>query len=448
MVRWMLARRCRGRLALVIAALFATSSVALAAAPPGDPLANANGEVWISISTEVLDAIDDAVPTGADGHAVARLVERDGIVATKVPGAMLDVIASVVHERFGRCGGFIAHSSRQEAEAALIRRSRDPLLGASFTIDRPELVAALAGELDQAAILATITSLSTEFPNRYHAHPSGLAAAEWLRDLWLGWAEGHPEVTVELVNHPAGVTPQPSVRMIVAGSKLPDEVIVIGGHLDSTRSGGVCSGNPACVAPGADDDASGVATLSEVARVLLASGLRPERTIHFIGYAAEEVGLRGSNAIANAYAAAGANVVAVLQLDMTGYNGSAQEVVLITDAADTDPGLSAFVGSLVDAYQPTLLRTTSACGYACSDHASWDNAGYPAAFPFEAKFGEHQLQIHSANDTVANLSNGASHSIRFARLAAAFVAELGWLDALFRDGFEAGDTSAWSTTEP
>ena len=51
-------------------------------------------------------------------------------------------------------------------------------------------------------------------------------------------------------------------------------------------------------APGADDDASGIATLTEVIRVALANGWKPKRTVKFMGYAAEEVGLRGSNAIA------------------------------------------------------------------------------------------------------------------------------------------------------
>ena len=72
-------------------------------------------------------------------------------------------------------------------------------------------------------------------------------------------------------------------------------------------------------APGADDDASGIATLTEVLRIAMAEGYRPRRTVMFMGYSAEEVGLRGSRAIAQRFAAEGRNVVGVLQMDMTNY---------------------------------------------------------------------------------------------------------------------------------
>ena len=70
-----------------------------------------------------------------------------------------------------------------------------------------------------------------------------------------------------------------------------NEVIVIGGHIDS-----ISLARASGTAPGADDDASGIATITEVARVLLQADYRPARTLVFMGYAAEEVGLRGSQA--------------------------------------------------------------------------------------------------------------------------------------------------------
>ena len=63
---------------------------------------------------------------------------------------------------------------------------------AGFTIDQPQWVQQVAGAVQEAQILNTITSLLTGFPNRYHAHPSGTAAVNWIRDLWPGYAAGHP----------------------------------------------------------------------------------------------------------------------------------------------------------------------------------------------------------------------------------------------------------------
>lgn len=409
--------------------------------------------LWITIGADAFETVSAVLPRAANGESLPRLAQESGVVLTYVRATELDAITAEIHRVYHRCGGYVAHFSLAEAQAELARvesASRAMGAGVSFVIDQPVWVAAAAGAVDPAQILGTITALSTNFANRYHADPLGTGAAQWIRDLWAGYAASRPEVTVGLVNHPVATTVQPSVRLIIPGTSRANEVVVLGGHLDSIRTQTLCNPdpNPDCVAPGADDDASGIATLSEAIRVLLASGYQPQRTIHFFGYAAEEVGLRGSNDIAATYQGAGTNVVAALQQDMTGFKGSAEDIVLITDF--TNAGLTAFVGELIDTYQPDLLRTTTTCGYACSDHAPWHNRGYPAAFAFESRFGQHNAQIHKATDTVATLGSSATHAAKFARLAVAFAVETGTdpLIGLFADGFESGSTGMWSATEP
>lgn len=71
-------------------------------------------------------------------------------------------------------------------------------------------------------------------------------------------------------------------------------------------------------APGADDDGTGTVNLIEAFRVLLVSGFRPSTPVEFHWYAAEEVGLLGSQAIASAYRSAGVDVKAFMELDMSG----------------------------------------------------------------------------------------------------------------------------------
>jgi bacterial leucyl aminopeptidase len=65
---------------------------------------------------------------------------------------------------------------------------------------------------------------------------------------------------------------------------------------------------------------------------------------------------------------------------------------------------------------------TSLCNYGCSDHASWNNEGYMAAFPFEANFGQHNPNIHTPNDTFS-ISGTAEHATKFAKLCAEFLIE-------------------------
>jgi leucyl aminopeptidase len=234
-------------------------------------------------------------------------------------------------------------------------------------------------------------------------------------------------------------------------------VVVIGGHLDSIRlrqassCTTTCTADSCpseCLAPGADDDASGIASLTETFRAMMAAGFRPARTVKFMAYAAEEVGLRGSKEIAGTMnPSTGVNVVGMLQFDMTDFRNPAPEAVdvaIIADARFTNAGQNAFVRQLLETYFPSLtLSTTSNCGYACSDHASWtvQGGGVPASFAFEARFGEQAPNSHTMNDTLANADVTGANAAKFSRLGAAYLVELakGALDLRAGNG---GPTSA------
>ncbi len=418
---------------------FATaSSVGEDAGAIGAPVAAgvataADDVLWVTLGSDAF-AIANRSTTATSGKLpVTRVDEVGGVVLARASRASLDALGEEIHRELQRCGGYIVHSSLADARAALARGTfvaRAPGdLG--FLIDQPQWVGAVAGAVDQGQILATITTLSTAFFNRYHAHPSGSAAATWIRDLWVSYAAGRPDVTVTLVTHTT--TLQPSVVLTIPGSTLANEVIVVGGHLDSIAPG---IPDPNFLGPGADDDASGIAALSEVARVALAAGFHPQRTVKFMAYAAEEVGLLGSEAIAASHLAAGTPVVAVLQLDMTAYRGSVEDIAFISDYTSAE--LNSFLVDLITTYQPALTWTMTTCGYGCSDHAPWHNRGFPAAFAFEARISEANPFYHTAGDTVAAFGNSAAHAVKFARLAAALVVEAGidGSEMVFSNGFE------------
>jgi leucyl aminopeptidase len=326
-----------------------------------------------------------------------------------------------------RCGGYFAFASRDAAEA-FVRgdRSRHALQAQAagpYTIDNADTVEQWLPQPGEAGIYQTIDHLSYGYPNRYYASTHGHAAAAWIRDTWLALAGDRDDVTAELFTDCFNCGGQPSVILTIAGTDLADEVVVLGGHLDSISNSG--TGN-AMNAPGADDDASGIATLTEVLRVALAGGWKPRRTVQFMGYAAEEVGLRGSNAIASRYAAEGRHVVGVLQLDMTNYrSGMVPDMRLTTDYSN--PDLQAFMAALFDTYLAPLgmTRGTETCGYACSDHASWTSAGYPAGMMFEAGDPNGYFPyIHTIYDTLATMGESAAPSVPFAQFGLAFLAEL------------------------
>ncbi|MDP5210192.1 M28 family peptidase [Microbulbifer sp. 2205BS26-8] len=224
------------------------------------------------------------------------------------------------------------------------------------------------------------------------------------------------DISVQLYSHSWA---QPSVILTIHGQVDPEGIVVLGAHLDSTVGFGTGEGTRA---PGADDDASGIAALTEVIHVKATTGYKPDKTLAFMGYAAEEVGLRGSGDIASDYQSQNKDVVGVLQLDMTNYFGSYSDIYIVDDY--TNSAQNTFLRDLAQTYQSELSVGSTSCGYACSDHASWHNRGYVASFPFEAGFGGYNPYIHTLNDTLANSGGNANHAVKFGKLAAAYVAEL------------------------
>jgi carboxypeptidase Q len=99
-------------------------------------------------------------------------------------------------------------------------------------------------------------------------------------------------VTLQMEAH---MLPDAHSRNIIAevrGSELPDEVIVLGGHIDSWDVG-----------QGAMDDGGGVVAAWEAVRLIKQLGLKPKRTIRVVGWVNEEMGGRGAKAYLEAHRA-------------------------------------------------------------------------------------------------------------------------------------------------
>ncbi len=93
----------------------------------------------------------------------------------------------------------------------------------------------------------------------------------------------------------------------IRGSERPDEIVVIGGHLDSWDVG-----------TGAHDDGAGCAISMEALRLIRSLGLKPKRTIRAVLFTNEENGLRGGTAYAEMHAAELGKHVAAIESDSGG----------------------------------------------------------------------------------------------------------------------------------
>lgn len=376
---------------------------------------------WITAGDTAYQKIRKIQPAAkVRGTRAAGIAGTEKLHLLEVKTKDLDKLTGALHRELRHCGGFMYHATEAGGRRALSMADAVPppsLTRPAYSISNQAVVTAMLQQMQDANIRDTITGL-TGFANRYYTSAPGIAASDWLKDKWIALANGRDHISVAQYAHLR--YDQRSVIATIEGSDRAGEVIVLGAHLDSINMLGT---RDTTKAPGADDDASGVAGLTEVLRVVAAAGYKPRRTIKLIAYAAEEVGLQGSQEIAQEYKKNGANVVGVMQLDMTNFKGSDKDIYIFTDY--TNEPQNQFLVKLLNTYLPTLTIGYDKCGYACSDHASWHAQGYAASMPFEAEIKKDNPLIHTASDTLANSGSQAEHALKFARLAAAYAVELG-----------------------
>jgi hypothetical protein len=201
-----------------------------------------------------------------------------------------------------------------------------------------------------------------------------------------------------------------NLEVEIQGAVRPDEIIVVGGHYDT-----------AVGAPGADDNASGVAGVLELARAF--AGSTPARTLRFLAFANEEppsfpTADMGSRQYADSVAARGEKIVAMLSIESIGYYDDApgsQRYPFPLNLAYPDRG--DFVGFVSNLRSRPLVRRAIATfraharfptqgaaapwwvpGVWWSDHWAFWRHGYPAIMitdtaPYRNVF------YHTADDT-------------------------------------------------
>src|SRR6266568_1248581 len=247
-------------------------------------------------------------------------------------------------------------------------------------------------------------------------------------------------LSIDIVRREA---PSFNVVGILPGSdpKLKDEAIVLGAHYDHLGRGGEGSLAPreGEIHHGADDNASGVAGLIELARFFAFQQPRPRRTIVFIAFSGEEEGLIGSNYYVNHPIVPLASTVAMINMDMIGRMkenklivggmGTAQEwrpeidsansaeQMKVTTAGMSGAGVQATIPSVAGVTLPIVVAangkpivsveypqpfalTLNEDGYGPSDHSSFYAKQIPVLFFWT---GTHD-DYHKPSDTADKIN--------------------------------------------
>lgn len=173
--------------------------------------------------------------------------------------------------------------------------------------------------------------------------------------------------------------------------------VIVGAHLDHLGLGGPNSLAPDKVEPhlGADDNASGVAALLEVARTLSTKKDSLTRDVIFIAFSAEEAGVLGSSALVSAKPAWLEGAWAMLNMDMVGRLRLNELSVL---GAESAPEWRALIEAACD--QSRVKCAASGDGYGPSDHISFYSAGVPVLHFFTGAHNDY----HKPSDAPAKLN--------------------------------------------
>lgn len=270
----------------------------------------------------------------------------------------------------------------------------------------------IAPVADSRLLTRHVRALASTAAPRNHAQVAALAeAAGYIRDTWR--AQGH-----RVEEQPFSVGPDTHRNLWISSGPAGGERVIIGAHYD------VCGDQP-----GADDNASGVAAILELGRLLAA---RPaSRRVDLVAWTLEEppyfrTPLMGSVIHAGALASSGATVRGVIALDMVGYfrndRGSQQFPHPVIGLVYPDRGdflavvgplselaLTRRVKSLLSASTAIDIRSMNAPasipGIDYSDHRSYWRHGFRAVLVTDTSFYRHP-HYHEPGDVPELLDYG------------------------------------------
>ena len=347
-------------------------------------------------------------------------VLKKGFLKIQLTEDQVEKISNKMHSEKHVCGGGITLEDEATSPAELFATLNNLKLNQTddsfdkIGIRYKELTTSFLKSLSIDNVMNFISSLGT-FPNRYSRSENGQKASNFLKQkaLELRQQFSRDDVTVYQVKT-KGYN-QDSVVIKIEGKDPSAKAIVLGGHMDTLRGS----------MPGADDDASGTSSVYELYHNVLRMKYKFNRPVYFIFYAAEEVGLVGSKYVVSYFQQQKIGVRAVMQLDMTGFDNGKSTGAVFFVRDHTNDSLTNFTKKLAVSYlgkSAGQIRDLK-CGYACSDHARWSAKGIPAVFPFEAKFGDHNRDIHTSRDSISTVD--PKHTEQFLLLAGSFLVELG-----------------------
>jgi len=276
------------------------------------------------------------------------------------------------------------------AEAALAQWKQRRELLKAIAAEQPAAILLDSGKPDS---LLNMTSISQYEPSQV---PLAFVSHEEFLLLRRLATSGSVRMSLNLAGtFTPGPVPASITIAEIKGSELPEERVIVGGHLDSWDLG-----------QGALDNGTGAMAVLEAARTLKALGWKPKRTLTFILFTGEEQGSNGAKLYLQDHAAEIPKMDGVLVLD-TG-TGKVFSIAL-EDLYETAPLMTEIYRPLQSVFD---LQPLSTRNFGASDHEPFLEKGVPAYFCVQtpAHYGEaHHSQTDTFDKVIpAEINEGAA----------------------------------------
>lgn len=209
----------------------------------------------------------------------------------------------------------------------------------------------------------------------------------------------------------------PNVIGIQRGTLYPDTYVVCGSHFDSFSYEAMMGGG---TAPGADDNATGVASVLESARIM--TQYEFEYSIIYCAYGCEEMGLYGSEAYASRCQQQSMDIIGYFNNDMNGYLYGDQIHIDCIYPNSVEP-IGTYYMNVGEVYYPELPIRHVNFNQGDSDHTSFNNHGYMGIYPFE-DYEHYSPYIHTPNDLIGTSVTSFEMSQQYCQMNIACLAEI------------------------
>ncbi|MBO6027125.1 MAG: M28 family peptidase [Bacteroidales bacterium] len=298
-------------------------------------------------------------------------------------------------------------------EARLPRLTRD---FPTVTEENP-VIRGMMDQVSMDSLQATVQHLQ-DYGSRYFNSNGAYTASDWIAGKMeaLGL---EVEQQGFYVNSWAGTgQAAPNVIGIQRGTLYPDTYVVCGSHFDSFTWDVLYGGGSA---PGADDNATGVASVLESARIM--SQYEFEYSIIYCAYGAEELGLYGSEAYASRCQQQGMDIIGYFNNDMNGYLNPGDEIHIDLIYPNSVAPIGDYYMNVAGVYFPAMQVRHVNFNEGDSDHTSFNNHGYQGIYPFE-DYQHYSPYIHTTNDLIGTSVNSFGMSQRYCQMNIGCLAEI------------------------